>query len=1013
MDFDTNGEFVSSVDDLIKEFSHIKESRDCISYKIFHRDFYKIASERCTPESRYSIPGRTDALRNLVKFRSSILNLVYQYSNRYVWHKDAFNLAVIVESPPSESGDTDTDTDLGYLQGCIRYGENVEDEWFLVYLLFRITHLESIPGGGGTAWAGADLVVQITDQDGELLLIEASEHLPEWLDSMEKSVNRVWLHCGSVLLVPRERLGLLSLRAAAHYVFAHLSLSGGEVGIGLLDASEITRCIDGKLSRYPGHAVASMYRCGVCVPTALARLLVTFPQSVATLLHVFIADNDLSDSSLFADGGDAGACGEVFYSKWEQLDGIELLLADCFLASGTDEDADAFVLVPITISKVLYSELVFHSEGFEFPSKYVQLKERCLARSRVQIPTSCAMRPGLEQAAVLGCKLVYACEVLWRLHEERKALRQPLTEDLWIDTYTPDASDRPDILLGGARSVGVLRCVAADELPNADEESEGQGWDGLGMGGHGCIQTHRVILTSWTDRLFQMVETQPHYSRYLVPPCSPALLAEFTLPQPAGGSVDDALLLNALLLHCDRECTHRCAASEDLVAELVAQSKLACPAVGSGDGRGAYSSMSAGAHKPAGGCHCVAIANDKWLTVSPADFDEHLAGLAKAYNLEAQREEASAAMETASAAEQKAEGQKQTNGSTSPSGATMSSQNKKKAPLVTPPSPAPAAAVSSDAPRKPYLTSRDSAGAASKATGGKAKAPPRLTGNDAAIVGRINACLAPLDVDMSKVMQCLQKSSGEPVGDTAKTQTSRSESKAGPLSGYFSDEIDGSSDDDTDSDEGGDGVGVAQAGGVSGCSVRTVPSPDRRKASSSAPNPVAVQRGLGVSLGSSSEEEEDCPDSDDGSAFDSDDYDSGDDDGEDEAYMCQYMEQMDEELFSSTLKKTFFYPSDADATAGAGAGKSAGEISARPDESSLGEVDVEYNFVRNVLEAREEMASTAAEDNTRRPGQGQTMGKGLGGAVMGAGVQDLLARMGVSLDEPTGAGGGVVGGAQR
>lgn len=55
-----------------------------------------------------------------------------------------------------------------HLYGISYVGDNIQDEWFIVSLLFHLTR--EILG----------LVVRCCDSDGEFLLIEAAEHLPEW-----------------------------------------------------------------------------------------------------------------------------------------------------------------------------------------------------------------------------------------------------------------------------------------------------------------------------------------------------------------------------------------------------------------------------------------------------------------------------------------------------------------------------------------------------------------------------------------------------------------------------------------------------------------------------------------------------------------------------------------------------------------------------------------------------------------------------------------------------------------
>merc|ERR1719153_398221 len=67
--------------------------------------------------------------------------------------------------------------DAWHLAGKTEYGDNVLDEWFVVSLLKHVT--VEVPS----------LVARITDNDGEILLIEAASVLPCWAG--EPSVARV------------------------------------------------------------------------------------------------------------------------------------------------------------------------------------------------------------------------------------------------------------------------------------------------------------------------------------------------------------------------------------------------------------------------------------------------------------------------------------------------------------------------------------------------------------------------------------------------------------------------------------------------------------------------------------------------------------------------------------------------------------------------------------------------------------------------------------------------------
>lgn len=57
-----------------------------------------------------------------------------------------------------------------YLAGLTDFGDSVEDEWLIVYLLRELSLKDK------------NLWIRIADTDGEFLLIEAAEVLPRWLN---------------------------------------------------------------------------------------------------------------------------------------------------------------------------------------------------------------------------------------------------------------------------------------------------------------------------------------------------------------------------------------------------------------------------------------------------------------------------------------------------------------------------------------------------------------------------------------------------------------------------------------------------------------------------------------------------------------------------------------------------------------------------------------------------------------------------------------------------------------
>ncbi|KZT06347.1 uncharacterized protein LAESUDRAFT_679939 [Laetiporus sulphureus 93-53] len=96
----------------------------------------------------------------------------------FLWHRDAFELKV-VQNPDCEGW---------VLEGRMRVGDCVDDEWCAVWLLREIS----------AKW---DVTISVLDSDGEFILIEAAEALPSWV-TPSNAENRVWIYRSRLHLIP-------------------------------------------------------------------------------------------------------------------------------------------------------------------------------------------------------------------------------------------------------------------------------------------------------------------------------------------------------------------------------------------------------------------------------------------------------------------------------------------------------------------------------------------------------------------------------------------------------------------------------------------------------------------------------------------------------------------------------------------------------------------------------------------------------------------------------------------
>ncbi|EIM22403.1 SGT1-domain-containing protein [Wallemia mellicola CBS 633.66] len=123
-----------------------------------------------------------DNKESLAALATLILSTVDQLLGKYefLWHKDTFELTL---------NDLEVRNNRGFfLEGRMRVGESIQDEWITVWLLRELSKTY-------------DFVIEIHDTDGQFLLIEAANELPNWL-TPARADNRLWIHNGKLHLVP-------------------------------------------------------------------------------------------------------------------------------------------------------------------------------------------------------------------------------------------------------------------------------------------------------------------------------------------------------------------------------------------------------------------------------------------------------------------------------------------------------------------------------------------------------------------------------------------------------------------------------------------------------------------------------------------------------------------------------------------------------------------------------------------------------------------------------------------
>lgn len=179
----------------------------------------------------------------------------------YIWQRDTFQFNVGKDC----------------LYGNVRFDENMDDEWFVVWLLRHVSR--DVPG----------LAVRVWDNDGEFLLIEAAYSLPRWLEP-DVAENRVWIMGGKVHCIPKVVHpsgagwqgieGPVTLEQAMDALQYHPE-DTAECGRG------IEEVIGRKTEAYPGYAKETMHESPAVLPRSIASLIISDPQCISRAVRSF------------------------------------------------------------------------------------------------------------------------------------------------------------------------------------------------------------------------------------------------------------------------------------------------------------------------------------------------------------------------------------------------------------------------------------------------------------------------------------------------------------------------------------------------------------------------------------------------------------------------------------------------------------------------------------------------------------------------------------------------------
>ncbi|KAK1724709.1 hypothetical protein CaCOL14_002336 [Colletotrichum acutatum] len=211
-------------------------------------------------------------LSRLEDLRKSALQLANSLTADYIWQKGLFTLDVVTEQGNS------------FLRGTTDYGDAIEDEWLIVFILRELSKAQP------TAW------IRVFDSDGEFLLIEAANVLPKWL-SPETDQNRVWISNGRLRIIPHTtedgtKTRLLALSDALRVIKSSAD--------SLLHSEFIEAEAFYRLEKYPGQIHKSIHHSLVTIPRRLVHVLRQTPKAVAPAVESFYLRDALDLNTLLS-----------------------------------------------------------------------------------------------------------------------------------------------------------------------------------------------------------------------------------------------------------------------------------------------------------------------------------------------------------------------------------------------------------------------------------------------------------------------------------------------------------------------------------------------------------------------------------------------------------------------------------------------------------------------------------------------------------------------------------------
>ena len=188
---------------------------------------------------------------------NKVLDFLEPIIGHHIWQHEPFALKVADghESPAC-------------LQGRTVFGDNVDDEWFIVHLLLQATsHFTGFVG-------------HVVDNDGQFLCIEAALHLPAWM-TPQTCHDRIFLCNGTLRVLSTDKF------LNVHNLHQGVELVQTRPAEDTFAPEAVSQSILSRTSTFPEAARSSQHRAHCILPYRVALILRRKPQLVAEATRRF------------------------------------------------------------------------------------------------------------------------------------------------------------------------------------------------------------------------------------------------------------------------------------------------------------------------------------------------------------------------------------------------------------------------------------------------------------------------------------------------------------------------------------------------------------------------------------------------------------------------------------------------------------------------------------------------------------------------------------------------------